>query len=171
MCNITARFRHHLLPVPCSVVPLINSKLIHERRRTTIVVAYIQRCMIIFAILLCYFHVRSERSESVNCEAFPYHQMCRGSMSRKRAMFPIMYGLGCEGSEGNINCIKEFEERHRIPYIPLSKSKLLIALLDDDLQKDITRSARHKLRNDEMNKRKPSIIENFLSELDSSDNY
>ncbi|XP_060817738.1 uncharacterized protein LOC132908097 [Bombus pascuorum] len=135
------------------------------------VVAYIQRCMIIFAILICYFHVRSVHSESVNCEAFPYHQMCRGSMSRKRAMFPIMYGLGCEGNEGNVNCIKEFEERHRIPYIPLSKSKLLIALLDDDLQKDITRSARHKLRNNEMNKRKPSIVENFLSELDSSDNY
>ena len=51
-------------------------------------------------------------------------------MSRKRAMFPIIYE-GCEGSKGNINCVKEFEEARRVPYVPLSKSRLLIALLDD----------------------------------------
>ncbi|XP_043528616.1 uncharacterized protein LOC122538522 isoform X2 [Frieseomelitta varia] len=123
--------------------------------------------MIIFAILLCYFHVRSE---GVDCELYPFHHTCRGTMSRKRAMFPIIYE-GCEGSKGNINCVKEFEEARRIPYVPLSKSRLLIALLDDDLQKDITRSVRHKLRSDEMNKRKPALMENFLSELESSDTY
>lgn len=62
---------------------------------------------------------------------YPFHHTCRGTMSRKRAMFPILYGSGCESGKGNINCIKEFEETHRIPYIPLSKSKLLIALLSD----------------------------------------
>lgn len=74
---------------------------------------------------------------NVNCvfyiffRLYPFHHTCRGTMSRKRAMFPIMYGSGCEESKGNINCIKEFEEKHHIAYIPLSKSKLLIALLDD----------------------------------------
>ncbi|KAK9300216.1 hypothetical protein QLX08_006991 [Tetragonisca angustula] len=130
-------------------------------------VVLIQRCMIIFAILLCYFHVRSE---GVDCELYPFHHTCRGTMSRKRAMFPIIYE-GCEGSKGNINCVKEFEEARRVPYVPLSKSRLLIALLDDDLQKDITRSVRHKLRSDEMNRRKPALMENFLSELESSDTY
>lgn len=52
-------------------------------------------------------------------------------MSRKRAMFPIVYASECEESKGNINCIKEFEEKHHVAYIPLSKSKLLIALLND----------------------------------------
>ncbi|XP_006622882.1 uncharacterized protein LOC122719433 [Apis laboriosa] len=131
-------------------------------------VIFIQRCMIIVAILLCYFHVQSE---SVNCELYPFHHTCRGTMSRKRAMFPIVYGSGCEENKGNINCIKEFEEKHHIAYIPLSKSKLLIALLDDDLRKDITRSIRHKLRNDEMIKQNSALMENFLSQLDSSDNY
>ncbi|CAK9804912.1 hypothetical protein ANTQUA_LOCUS4289 [Anthophora quadrimaculata] len=134
----------------------------------TTAVVLVQRCMIIFAILLCYFHVRSE---SVDCELYPFHHTCRGTMSRKRAMFPIMYGSGCDGDKRNINCIREFEERHRIPYIPLSKSKLLIALLDDDLQKDIARSTRHKSRNDQMDERKSALMENFLTELESSDAY
>ncbi|CAL7937074.1 unnamed protein product [Xylocopa violacea] len=133
------------------------------------VVVFIQRCMIIAAFLLCYFHVRSA---DINCELYPFHHTCRGTMSRKRAMFPIMYGSGCEGNEGNINCLREFEERHRIiPYTPLSKSKLLISLLDNDLQKNILRSVRHKLKNDEMDERKLTLMENFLSELESSDSY
>lgn len=86
-------------------------------------------------------------------------------------MIPIMYGTGCEDSKGNINCIQEFEERHRIPYFPIPKSKLLIALLDNDLQKDITRSARRKLRSEEQDERKPTLMEKFLSELESSDSY
>ena len=61
---------------------------------------------------------------------YPFHHTCRGTMSRKRAMFPIIYE-GCEGSKGNINCAKELEEARRISYVPLSKSRLLIALLDD----------------------------------------
>lgn len=61
---------------------------------------------------------------------YPFHHTCRGTMSRKRAMFPIIYE-GCDGSKGNINCIKEFEEARRVPYVPLSKSRFLIALLDD----------------------------------------
>lgn len=86
-------------------------------------------------------------------------------------MFPFTYGSECEGNEGTINCIRELEERRRTyPYITLSKSKLLTALLNNDLQKDIARSARHKLRNDELDERK-ALMENFLSELESSDSY
>lgn len=52
-------------------------------------------------------------------------------MSRKRAMFPNTYGSGCDGNKGNLNCIREFEEKPRTSYTPLSKSKLLITLLND----------------------------------------
>ncbi|PBC34231.1 hypothetical protein APICC_02830 [Apis cerana cerana] len=111
------------------------------------------------------------RKKNVEEGLYPFHHTCRGTMSRKRAMFPIVYASECEESKGNINCIKEFEEKHHVAYIPLSKSKLLIALLNDDLRKDITRSIRHKLRNDEMIKQNSALMENFLSQLDSSDNY
>ncbi|XP_015434013.1 PREDICTED: uncharacterized protein LOC107189851 isoform X2 [Dufourea novaeangliae] len=126
----------------------------------TTAVVYIQRCIVVLAILLCYFHVRGERVD------------CEGTMSRKRAMFPTIYGSGCDGSKGNVNCIREFEDRHRIPYIPLSKSRLLITLLDNDPPKDATYMGRHRQRNNEMDERRPPLMENFLSELESSDsNY
>lgn len=86
-------------------------------------------------------------------------------------MFQIPYGSECEGNEATISCIRELEERRRAyPYVTLSKSKLLTALLNNDLQKDIARSARHKSRNDELDERK-ALVENFLSELESSDSY
>ncbi|XP_076176165.1 uncharacterized protein LOC143151170 isoform X2 [Ptiloglossa arizonensis] len=130
---------------------------------------FIQRCMVVLAILLCYFHVQSE---SVDCEMYPFHQTCRGTMSRKRAMFPILYGSGCDGSKGSLNCIREFEGRHHIPYVPLSKSRFLIALLDNDMPKDVTYTAHHRQRNNEMDERRSPQMENFLSELESSDsNY
>ncbi|XP_031839910.1 uncharacterized protein LOC116430229 [Nomia melanderi] len=134
----------------------------------TTAVVYIQRCMVILAIFLCYFHVRGD----VDCELYPFHQSCRGSMSRKRAMFPTLYALGCDGSKGNVNCIREFEERRRLPFIPFSKSKLLMSLLDNDLQKDAMYTAHHKQRNNEMDERRLPFMENFLSELEPSDtNY
>ncbi|XP_043253218.1 uncharacterized protein LOC122397844 [Colletes gigas] len=135
----------------------------------TTAVVYIQRCIVLFAIFLCYFHVQGE---SVDCELYPFHHTCRGTMSRKRAMFPILYGSGCDGSKGSLNCIREFEDRRRIPYVPLSKSRFLIALLDNDLPKDVTYSARHKQRNNDMDERRLPLMETFLSELESSDsNY
>ncbi|XP_053975277.1 uncharacterized protein LOC128888173 [Hylaeus anthracinus] len=134
----------------------------------TTVVAFIQRCMIVVAIFLCYFYVQGE---NVDCELYPFHQTCRGTMSRKRATFPILYRSGCDGSKGGLNCLREYEDKARIAYVPLSKSKLLIALLDNDLPKDVTYTARHRQRNNVMDERRP-LMENFLSELESSDiNY
>ncbi|XP_012136588.1 uncharacterized protein LOC100874840 isoform X2 [Megachile rotundata] len=129
---------------------------------------FIQRCMVILAIFLCYFHVRSE---SVDCEMYPFHHTCRGTMSRKRAMFPTMFSAGCDENKPSLNCIREFEERQRIPYIPLSKSRLLVALLNNNFQKEMARSTHHKQRNNEMDERTPPLMDSFLSELESSDNY
>ncbi|XP_033341951.1 uncharacterized protein LOC117229523 [Megalopta genalis] len=139
----------------------------------TTAVVYVQRCMVVLAIFLCYFHIRGEKlPDEVDCEKHPFHIACRGSMSRKRTMFPNIYRLGCDGSEGNVNCIRELEERHRIPYSSSSLSKLLMSLLDNDLQRDSTYSARHKPRNNEIDERRLPLMQNFLSELDSSDaNY
>ncbi|KAH0944916.1 hypothetical protein HN011_000950, partial [Eciton burchellii] len=43
---------------------------------------FLQRSIIIFAILLCCFQFWVD---AVDCEKFPYHASCRGMMTRKRA--------------------------------------------------------------------------------------
>ncbi|XP_034196507.1 uncharacterized protein LOC117612012 isoform X2 [Osmia lignaria lignaria] len=134
----------------------------------TTAVVFIQRCIVVLAIILCYFQVRSE---GVDCQAYPFHRLCRGTMTKKRAMFPTAFSSGCDDNNVNINCIREFEEQQHFPYLPLSKSRLLVALLNNNLQKDITRLSRHKGRNNEMDEQTPPLIDSFLSELESSDNY
>ncbi|XP_011339702.1 uncharacterized protein LOC105280686 [Ooceraea biroi] len=44
--------------------------------------AFLQRSIIIFAILLCCFQ---SWVDAVDCELFPYHSSCRGMMTKKRA--------------------------------------------------------------------------------------
>ncbi|KAG7207140.1 hypothetical protein KM043_001012 [Ampulex compressa] len=107
--------------------------------------AFIQGCIVIFAVLLCYVRTqdmeRKKRAE-VNCERQPYHYTCRGKMSRKRAMATrFMQELECEDADQDFGCIKfnlpgEVQRHGR--HGPLSKSKLWIGLLNDisDLQRD-----------------------------------
>lgn len=52
-------------------------------------------------------------------------------MSRKRAMFPIVYGSGCDGNKGSLNCIRELEDRRRVSFVPWSKSKLFLTLFNN----------------------------------------
>lgn len=130
-------------------------------------VVFIQRCIVILALFLCYFHVRGA---SVDCEMYPFHHTCRGTMSRKRAMFPIVYGSGCDGNKGSLNCIRELEDRRRVSFVPWSKSKLFLTLFNNDLSKDVKYATRHRQRNSDMDERRPPLMENFLTELESSDN-
>lgn len=85
-------------------------------------------------------------------------------------MLPIVYGSGCDGSKGNLNCIRELEDRHRISYVPWSKSRLFLTLFDNDLSKDVKYTARHRQGSNDIGGRRPPLLENFLSELESADN-
>ena len=85
-------------------------------------------------------------------------------------MLPIVYGSGCDGSKGNLNCIRELEDRHRISYVPWSKSRLFLTLFDNDLSKDVKYTPRHRQGSNDIGGRRPPLLENFLSELESADN-
>ncbi|KYN17852.1 hypothetical protein ALC57_09845, partial [Trachymyrmex cornetzi] len=73
---------------------------------------FVQRSLIIFAILLCYYQ---SWVGAVDCEQEPYNPACRGSQARKRLTpLPVMRSLNCEDGD----C--------RLP-----RMKFLIAILDD----------------------------------------
>ncbi|XP_018365730.1 PREDICTED: uncharacterized protein LOC108762955 [Trachymyrmex cornetzi] len=75
-------------------------------------VTFVQRSLIIFAILLCYYQ---SWVGAVDCEQEPYNPACRGSQARKRLTpLPVMRSLNCEDGD----C--------RLP-----RMKFLIAILDD----------------------------------------
>ncbi|KYN39688.1 hypothetical protein ALC56_06183 [Trachymyrmex septentrionalis] len=75
-------------------------------------VTFVQRSLIIFAILLCYYQ---SWVGAVDCEQEPYNPACRGSQARKRLTpLPLMRTLNCEDGD----C--------RLP-----RMKFLIAILDD----------------------------------------
>ncbi|XP_024880073.1 uncharacterized protein LOC112459932 [Temnothorax curvispinosus] len=75
-------------------------------------ITFVQRSLIIFAVLLCYYQ---SWVGAVNCEDEPYHPSCRGSQARKRLVpLPVMRAINCE--EGDC----------RFP-----RMKFLIAILDD----------------------------------------
>lgn len=76
-------------------------------------ITFVQRSLIIFAVLLCYY--QSWVLGAVDCEEEPYNPSCRGAQTRKRLVpLPVMRAVNCEEGE----C--------RFP-----RMKFLIALLDD----------------------------------------
>ncbi|XP_012530880.1 uncharacterized protein LOC105833586 [Monomorium pharaonis] len=57
-------------------------------------ITFVQRSLIIFAVLLCYYYAWVG---AVNCEQEPYHPSCRGSQARKRLVpLPVMRAINCE---------------------------------------------------------------------------
>ncbi|KAL6259175.1 hypothetical protein P5V15_009096, partial [Pogonomyrmex californicus] len=78
---------------------------------------FVQRSIIIFAVLLCYYQ---SWVSAVDCEQEPYHPSCRGSQLRKRLTpLPVLRAVNCE--EGDC----------RFP-----RMKFLIAILDDTPSKN-----------------------------------
>ncbi|XP_072757281.1 uncharacterized protein [Anoplolepis gracilipes] len=77
-------------------------------------VTFVQRCIIIFTIVVCYYQ---SWVSAVNCERNPYDPACRGSQIRKRLPpLPIMRTINCDETD----CSK------------LPRMKFLIAILDDN---------------------------------------
>ncbi|XP_011700610.1 PREDICTED: uncharacterized protein LOC105457568 [Wasmannia auropunctata] len=81
-------------------------------------ITFVQRSLILFAVLLCYYQ---SWVCAVNCELEPYNPACRGSQAKRRQLMPlpVMRALNCE--EGDC----------RIP-----RMKFLIAILDDTPYRD-----------------------------------
>ncbi|XP_018043896.1 PREDICTED: uncharacterized protein LOC108684208 [Atta colombica] len=60
-------------------------------------VTFVQRSLIIFAILLCYYQ---SWVGAVDCEQEPYNPACRGSQARKRLTpLPVMRSSNCDDGD------------------------------------------------------------------------
>ncbi|XP_012054633.1 PREDICTED: uncharacterized protein LOC105617684 [Atta cephalotes] len=58
---------------------------------------FVQRSLIIFAILLCYYQ---SWVGAVDCEQEPYNPACRGSQARKRLTpLPVMRSSNCDDGD------------------------------------------------------------------------